>query len=263
MRHYSRAEMEQIYDSIVGQRILGAPPQTPLQETTDQRYVVGSKREFPDGRAFRYSWAATALRQGWGGQDGAAVVSTTLNSGAQVAGRTLIIPDGGTTWAVNHFQNGYVAIENIDGAGLNSFFSRILSSTLSDGTHVTLTLEWPLPNAVATENCTIVSNPWATVTRMMETGAPQAKLTTVVGIPVIPITALRFFWAQIRGPIAGIPVAFFGGTEFERRVEFHDTDGSMRVADFTGQEYQHAGWLMGSHAAIVNPRNVMVWLEIC
>lgn len=266
MRRYTRDEWSEVFDDLLGELMPGGSPQTTMQESTVQNYRMGCRMGLKDGRAYRYSFAVTALRGGWGCQDGGDIISTTLNSGAQAAGRTVIVPDGGFAIAINHFQNGYLAIENALGDGLTCFFSKILSNLATDGTHVVLTLEHPTQAALLAQNCTIVSSPWARCTRMMTVSAVAAKLTSVVGVPMFPITINNFFWAQTWGPIAGLPVAFMGGTEFERWVQFHDTDGSMRPATIGGQPYQHAGFLIGSNAvgapAGVDPRNIMMWLQI-
>jgi hypothetical protein len=238
-----------------------ATAQDTFEESSTQLHEIGARRVLPDGRVFKYCYAATALYGGMGAHDGGVIGNYTLAAGAQAAGSTsLVVPDTDATHVADWWKNGYISVE-----GYGPWYSKITASTASDGSTITITTEAATDAAVETDKVSLYRSPYAAVTRGMTLGATTAKIMTIVCVPPIAVTAEYYFWGQTWGPCGGCPVAFMGDSEYERDLVFQDTDGAVgtatsRIAD--GKGYQKAGWILGRHTSGTDCRNPVYWLQI-
>lgn len=166
-----------------------------------QLYPLGTVRDLPDGRKFRYSQAgASNITRGLMQQSSVLVSNfsdITQTGHAQVAGATAIttLCTTGSASPANYFAGGYLLVTT--GTNINDKYP-IVSSTLEvTDTLMDLVLGEPLRNAIAaTDKVTLVANRWKSTIVTPVTTATAA----VAGVPPVDVTAANFYWAQTKGP---------------------------------------------------------------
>lgn len=200
MRHYSRAEMELVYDSIVGQRLPGAGEQPITAVSAVQNFVLGSKRQI-DQSIYRYGLAGAA-NLGLGELCQMPVPGANhhdlVPSANYVAGVTMVeLTLGATGLNANEMAGGWLFVN--DGTGQGQVM-RIISHPAALATAVCMfTLADPVTLAFNAANtlCALAPNPYSLA--IVHPSPPTAKL---VGVPVAAIVAGSFGWFQTRGPAA-------------------------------------------------------------
>lgn len=170
-------------------------------ESVDPLYPVGHTMEFEDGRVFVYCKnAGTALTPGKliSASDPVAnhkniTVAATI---AADATNQVTLDIGATAVAANEYDEGWLYINDATGEGT---CLKIRSHGTSSGgsEEVTFTLydKFPVALTVDVSQATLVRNLYHSVVL-----APTTKETTVVGVPLIDVTASYYFWAQCKGP---------------------------------------------------------------
>lgn len=171
----------------------------PYDETSDQKFALGTKWVFGDGRIFRYFRnGATALAKALMTQT--QVVETKLleipqTAHAQVVGATninvlvttasAIVKDalvGGTMWC-NKIAN------------MGESYRIIASELDTTDTILHLTLETPIRAAIgATTEVSLCPNPWYKVVVF-----PTSATGMATGVPLVSITAAYYGWLQTGG----------------------------------------------------------------
>lgn len=257
MRHISRAELEQVYNSILGERLPGAGLQEPYTESITQRYKIGSRLQTPDSLVWHYcrcgaNGVAAAYRDR--GMASLVIPSGAFTSiGAQVAGsRTLVINDTGAAAdrPAGYYANGKIEIWNAVAA---EHMHRIIKdSSIGNGTSITLTLYFPLTYAVpAATGGEICRSIYAEVDQTDASADPLRR--SVACVPVMgPITALYYFWGQTWGmcTVAAGAHGSLGEVDNDRDVYFQASDSTIqttrRFAGIGGSTSspQRAGYLL-------------------
>lgn len=168
------------------------------QTSSVQKEALGTRRALKDGREFVYAQAGAAdLAAGKLGVS-AAIAAGHANKDilAAVAIGTITLDvtvTAGTAIAENALKDGAFQINNATGEGY-SYPIEANSAISTAGTVVNLTLGEGIKVALdATSKFTLVHNPWKGV---VETKAAAA---CPVGVPVVAVTALYYYWAQTKG----------------------------------------------------------------
>jgi hypothetical protein len=205
---YSRAELEQVANQILGERLDGRPDQDIYVESAVQNFKIGSRRRVR-GWTLHYCRASVALPytnkyrlvgnltpalgdvpsplEG----PGCEVILTVAAPAGQ---KNITIPDIDSP--VNLYQGGTIECWTTVGT---FEFHRIASSTVSNGTSVVLTLEDPLVNALAIGNMVAPLPSIYYATGPM--GVTYPRRETAVCLPLIPVTVNRFYWGITYGQV--------------------------------------------------------------
>ena len=159
----------------------GGSPQGIYEESSTQEYPIGTKREFEDGRVFRYALA------------GAAVAAGDLVS-QDVCATEVILTDSSALGAAtaNQYAGGY--LHTVDDAG-EGFTYRIKSNTAASSNAVTFTLYDGLVVAVTTATDTIVTG------NVYNKVVPAIATTDVIvaGVAARAFTSGYYGWVQTKG----------------------------------------------------------------
>lgn len=249
-RHYSRAELAQIADSILGERLAGAGDQSVYETSLTQRFRIGARRQ-EEGRIFRYSYTVLALTAiarlkinsnyapevtGHVNEDGfmgnittAGVARTTVVPAGQ---RFLDIADT-VARAVNWYQGGYMIV--FDDVTPHFHQHRIVASEVGTGTYVRIWLDRPIATAIPVNNAaanpvgiTAYRSPYSAVAAA---GSVQVGFEPFIGLPLVPVPAVSYFWLLTAGPVWITPhgIAWPGGAADQRDVYAHQ-DGTIDPA---------------------------------
>jgi len=175
-----------------------------------QKEELGTMRILSDGRIFRYAKAgASALAAGKMGV-APAIAADVMNeacANAHAIGDYVIeetITSAAADYAENHFQGGYLQINDATGEG-HQYKIQSSTAVATGGTSICLTLEDPIRVALvaATSEFTIAKSPWQGVTES------TTEESLPVGIAPRVVTAAYYYWAQTHGPalalVAGTP----------------------------------------------------------
>lgn len=257
MRHFSRAELEQVYNNILGDLLPGVGPQAPYTESAVQRYKIGSRLQSPGGGpVFHYcQCGANGIVAAYRDRGASSLVIPSgafTSIGAQVAGsRTLVINDTGAAAVrpAGYYANGKIEIWNAVVA--EHMHRTIKDSTVGNGTSITLTFYYPLTYAVpAGTGGEICRSIYAEVDQTDATADPLRR--SVACVPMMgPVTALNWFWGQTWGicTIAAGAHGSLGEVDTDRDVYFQASDGTIQTTQrFTGiggstSSPQRAGFL--------------------
>ncbi|MDP3063161.1 MAG: hypothetical protein Q8O40_08130 [Chloroflexota bacterium] len=219
---YSRAEIAQIAERVLGSPLAGQTPQGIYQESIVQKYLLGSPLRLagPDGRAFRYAKAQAALGglkrlvvnanyapgvTGHVNEDG---YEGQLRANAAIGSTYLDISD--TALRVkDYYQGGKVVVY-----GVTIFHEHhIVRSDPGTGVYVRLYLDEPVAVEAIVGGAPGVSmgvtaylSPFSAVA---PAGSIQTSFETFVGLPPRPVTIAYYFWLQVGGPCIITPT---GGT---------------------------------------------------
>lgn len=253
MRHITRAEEEQIVNSILGERLPNVGPQAPHTQSLAPHYKIGSRLNTPDGLTWHYCrCGANGVANAYRDRGMATMVVTTnpddiatfLVAVAAGAGATqLIVADLDVTHGVNYWANGKVEIWANLAVPIGSTMQQrtIKSSTASDGATVTLTLYHPLTYAVAAgEGMEICPSIYGNVDQADAIVGPNRR--SIACVPLMsPITALYYFWGLTWGRCTIAQSADMGLVDGQRQVTFNHADGTIRPS-VLGE--QIAGYLL-------------------
>lgn len=270
--HPTHTEFDAMLEEVLGQRLPGRPKQEPFVQSEVQNYQLGSRLRY--GKAtWHYCQAGPVGHSHVGRGTGSLVVPTTIAAGvatgiyrAEVAGSyEVVIRDA--THGENYWANGKIEIWTSLGSdpATEPQHRVIKSSTASNGTTVTLTLYYPLTSVVAVgtggEICRSV---YAQVDDM--TAHAHLGFMTVVGIPLMVVTAEYFHWVQTWGicTINAGGEANMGETDRIREVFWH-RDGTMIAASdaFYVDGCQRAGYLIpDTHPGGVGESQTVVMLQM-
>ncbi len=173
---------------------------------TDQKVKLGTRREMPDGRVFRYA------QLGASNVAAARVVQSVVPSSNHVnvavaaavaAGAVKItLTLGATAVVANEYADGYLYI-NDAGADVTTegYLYRIASHPAADASaacEFTLYNDSPVVIALTTNSeASLHHNPFRKV--IIHPSPPTAQ---ALGICPVAVTANQYFWLQTRGPAA-------------------------------------------------------------
>jgi len=240
-------------DGVDALMLPGGSKQDILTESETQNYEIGARLELParDGRIFRYMHADPVV--GCRGQFGCFARSDQAYWGdlAQPA-----IPQGSTIVTVTLVAGSNVAENELAGGWFGGFGDRGFYHILSNeahvgGTSVVITLDRPTWRAMGGGAQGIYLHP-NIYGRVMNPDVARLNLqgwATVVGIPLIPITADNYFWGQTWGPMNLINGTWgnLAGTYVNKREVCFDWDGAVQHRSPEGAPdayMQHAGHVL-------------------
>ena len=175
------------------------------EESITKKADLGRLLPFSDGRCFRYCYKATGAGITRGHIAAAAALNDSVDTVTQT-GMTVTISGGhigakvikvllSADVAANLFDDGLLTIE--DGTGLGYCYR--IKSNKAGGTPVAdaceLTLYDPIVIALAADAVlSLTEHKYQNVVV-----APVDEKSTLVGVPLIDITAEYYFWAQTKG----------------------------------------------------------------
>ena len=241
--------------------VSGGSFQATHASSTAKNYPLGTKREYPDGRIYRYGYTGTggvssefgavsprkvaiasaaAPVQATGGSLGDSTFTVTVASGDGIAA------DG--VFALNSLVGGYVWLDN--GTSRHPQCYGIVGNTATTGAGtMVITLDEPLFAAVVattTSSIEVFYNPWAYVT---DGNVTNSAYVSVIGMPSVTAVAARYMWFQRRGPV-WVTSDSLTGEAANGRDCFFQTNGSIVSASSTTYACrQRAGYAMDLSAA--------------
>ena len=200
MRHYSRAEWEQVFDSILGERLPGRLEQGVRAVSATQNYVLGAKREIGP-RVYKYGLVGAGI--GTLGLLYQSPVPAPLQidlvplAAYAIGTRVITLTLGNAAVLANEYAGGWLYVNQ--GTGIGDCL-RIISHpaalalatcvfTCQDPTTITM--------VIANTQCSLVANPLSGI--IVHPSPPTASL---VGVPEVTIPIANFGWFQVRGPAA-------------------------------------------------------------
>ena len=256
MRKYSRAEMEQVYDYVLGELLPGRGPQSVTELSTVQRYEIGSRLQLGQ-KVFHYALVgvgALGLVAGWAAkvrnqQDiGFGAIPAT---GARVIGdRNLLLPIGAAdgpaqdgSFPVDYLRGGTVTVRPA-GFTFNVGITRHPAKVAGAGT-LLVQLDSPIPVAVAVANQVEgIASIYANVVQDQD-AVPVVNWQAVVGMPMLVAPAGSFVWLQTWGPIAAIG-SLNVGAAVDQRAVYVDHNSALDVFATDGGIGQYIGYVIAS-----------------
>lgn len=169
--------------------------------TIDQRYMLGCKLEFNDGRLFRYcengtpALAKALMTQGEIIKDGWVDESQATNGVAAAIGDKSITVALTTALAAHDLDNGWLCVR--DGTGQGELYG-IKSHTIGTAPVIQLSDEGGIRAvtvASALTQITLIKNSYKDV--VVVPAAAGTQMPT--GVPLTAVTGDYFFWAQRKG----------------------------------------------------------------
>ena len=188
------------------ERILFGGVEQPLQsiyeESSTQKYALGQKLVYGDGRVFRYARnGAVALSKALM-TSSAAISAYALEELQSTYGANIDVGDyefdidvtTGGTWVENEYENGFLVVNKATGIG-DIYKIRANKIDASDDTLMKILLETPIRTALdATSELTFIKHPQRDVIVM-----PTTAEGTPAGVPLIDVTINYFCWLQTGG----------------------------------------------------------------
>jgi len=180
----------------------GEPIQSIYEESSTQKYKLGTKLVYPDGRVFRYAEAGEALSKAL--MTSAAEnyaycdAETQSTSGTSVevgdVEITIDVTTGGT-WTENDYAGGWIVNTSGTATCIGDIYKVVANKITSTDTLMTVQLETPI-RVAWDENSVIymMKNAYKDVEPF-----PTTPVGTATGIPLIDVTSGYYFWAQRGG----------------------------------------------------------------
>lgn len=161
---------------------------------------LGTIRDLPDGRRFRYAQAGAsnitrALMQQTAVAD-SKFLDITQTGHAQTAGAfsITVLCTTGSALPANYFAGGTLLVTT--GTNVGDEYTIASSSLEATDTLLDLVLNEPLRNAIAaTDKISILPNRWKSTVVVPVTTATAAA----AGVPLVDVTAANYYWAQTKG----------------------------------------------------------------
>jgi hypothetical protein len=256
------------YPFKVPHEVVGKVRQSIMKDSLTALYRIGTKY-VQDRRTFRYCKAGAALGGVMRGAiNGNIIPGDTGTPGyegaagyAWAAGDTVLqVSDTATTHTADYYADGYMTVFSTQ---FETHY--IKSSTASDGTSLTITIDTPLDAAVAASGVGVTLYP-SMYSNILAAGGVQADFEAFVVVPPCAVTSGYYFWGQTLGPAW---VTAHGGTwpgagACLRDVYFH-TDGTIdpaTIRDVGTLSPQRAGYLYSPSAtSAYGDAHIMLQLE--
>ena len=204
IRHYSKAEFAQVFNSLLGERLSGRPEQYIDEESEIQNYVIGSRKAV-GMTVYHYAKMKAGASIGVGtqlkgvGNSIGLIEQNTSAAPASVAVGSMTISIVDAVSAAHLYQNGKLFVWPA-GAEVQAF--DIVDNDASDGTDVVLYLNRPVRVAIAAGTFTsIYRNPYSAVQAITDIGT---GLAPVVGVPQRYVTAGYHFWLPTWGLVSAV-----------------------------------------------------------
>ena len=167
------------------------------QTSSTAKEALGTRRQLKDGREFVYAKAGAADlaagKLGVAADVAAGHADEAILAVVAIGTKVLTVTvTAGTAIVANALKDGAFQIN--DGTGEGYSYPIVSNSAIdASGTDVSLTLSEGIKVALdTTSEFTLVHNPWKGVVEGTTLGA-------AVGVPVVAVTTLYYYWAQTRG----------------------------------------------------------------
>jgi len=264
MRHYSRAEMEQVYDHIVGERIPGRGAQGIHEQSITQRYEIGSRLQLGP-KVYHYAYALLACEH----YLGARIYNQQDSTQWRLPNPAADVPIGSWSVSINigvvdgPLHDGSMPLNYLKGgtvlfytaAGAYIFQRGITGNTARAAGAGALTIHLDAPTTVVLTDAgdaQVQASPYRSIcgNGLAYLGNAYAP---VCGVPVDAIAAERFAWIQTWGLVSLAASAAVGLAAGDRAVYFAG-DGSISDGAELGDGGialnivgQYAGYVMSSY----------------
>jgi hypothetical protein len=178
------------------------PQQSIYEASSTQKYALGTKLVYNDGRVFRYAKnGGTALAKALMTTSEALMshtieeIQASMGAGIEVGDYEFQIDvTTGGTYVENEFAEGFLVVNKSTGIG---DIYKVVANKIdgSDDTLMRVQLETAIRTALAAgSELTLVKNPWRDVDVM-----PTTAEGTPTGIPLVAVTANYYCWLQTGG----------------------------------------------------------------
>lgn len=208
------------------------PYQGIFEESSEIKHRLGEKISFYDGREFVYSKngsVALALARVIQAEVPEANHDELACIAAAVGVTSLTVTLGATAALENAYAEGFLVINESTTAARIGQIYKIKDHKAADASaELILNLFDPLRTAITTnEEATLMKFPTKDVIIH-----PSPNTAGIVGIPLIPVTALYYFWSQVRGVTS---VLTDGTVVIGQHVRISDNvDGAVEPLDRDG-----------------------------
>lgn len=222
MRHYTRVEMAQVYDHVLGERLPGMGVQGIHEVSTTQRYEVGARRQISN-RVYHYALTgvgATGLDANFGaksrnqqdigfsglpaaGAVPAGSVSITITVGAGDG------PAQDGSFPVNYLRGGTIILRSATSNMVRGITGNPLKAAGAGVLLITLDAPTSFVTVLGNQQEALAS-PYANVVHEDDTIANQLW-QPVIGMPTIDTVAGDYVWLQTWGPCVCIGAVAVGG----------------------------------------------------
>ena len=253
MRHYSRTEMAQVFDHILGERMPGAGAQGINVLSTTQNYKIGARMQISN-RVYHYGQSGgicldNQLSFMMNGQDsGMTAIGVGGVAPAGATRITIMLANGGGPAQNGAYPANYLAGGSIIFMTAGGIYTRgILSNTAvaAGGGASTITIDAPIINPLIAADSTEVTA--SRYVRVVPNGdvTDGSQFASAVGLATLPCVAEDYLWFQTWGPV------WFGmnltiGVAGNNRVGYVAADGSAHPLATGGAEWQKAGTLINN-----------------
>jgi hypothetical protein len=233
-------------DGTVSNHELSAGPlstgvmQSVYEQSATQNFPLGTRLQIDD-RVFRYCLAggttAVAMKAG---HNGTADLGVNTYAVAYAIGDTELRVEDTNTRAVNYYKDGYVWIMDLVSGVYQMCKIKSSLASLAADDHVHITLYEGLSKAVpASTFVTIWPNPYSNI--LFTTSA----YSSMVCVPLIPVTTAYYFWGQTWGPCFGTAMSAIPGAAASDRAVYFNSDGALiNGASLTTNGAQLAGYVI-------------------
>jgi hypothetical protein len=214
--------------------------QSPYEQSATQNFPIGTRLQLDD-RVFRYCQAkgttAVAMKAG---HNGTADVGVNTAAVIYPVGTTTLIILDTATRAINYYENGYLWVMNLVSGIYQMYRIKSSAAALAADDQVELTLYDPIPNAIpASTWVTAWPNPYSNILFTTDTHS------SMVCVPLIPVTTDYYFWGQTWGPCFGTAMSALPGAAANDRDIFFNADGALiNGSSLTTNGAQRAGTLL-------------------
>lgn len=253
MRHYTRAEMEQVYNHIVGERLAGVGAQGINEVSQVQRYRTGARMQLRSG-VYHYAMANGILDPDFGAKiELPQTTSQEIIGAAAAAGAISIVltldntdgPAGDGLLPLNYLEGGTVVVF----AALGTFTRGILTSTAvtvnAATATFTVTLDAPIPVAITIADVAEANaSPYRSVVPSTDIMATR-EWCSVAGMPTRPTVVGDWTWLLTWGTFWASPDPAVGGA-INNRLVYFGGDGAVQAFVTVGGIQQIAGFIQAA-----------------
>ena len=214
--------------------------QSVYTQSATQNFPIGTRLQIDD-RVFRYCLAggttAVAMKAG---HNGTADLGVNTYAEIYAIGETHLRVEDTNTRAADYYKDGYVWIMNLTSGvyQMHKIASSLAAEAADD--HVHITLQEGVAAAVpASTFVTLWPNPYSNV--LFTTN----NYSSMVCVPLIPVTSGYYFWGQTWGPCFGTAMSALPGAASADRAVYFNSDGALiNGASLTTNGAQLAGYVM-------------------
>ena len=256
MRHYSRTEMEQVYNHFVGERLPGRGVQGINVVSRTQRYEIGSRLQLGN-KVYHYAFVGVGAT-GLAAHMGAKVrnqqdigFSGLPAGGAAPAGSWSLLltigagdgPAQNGSFPANYLRHGTIVLRTV----ATNFNRGILSHPAKAAGAGTLRIQLDAPtpvNLIVGNQQEAIANRYAQVVHQSMCVA-SVSWQPVVGFPTVDAIAGDYLWLQTWGPCCCIGAVTVGGAP-DQITAYVDSNAALAPFATHGGIQQIIGTVLAS-----------------